>query len=260
MENYLVCIVPSSPLRKSSSDRAEMVSQILFGERAELLEKQEKWLLVKTKHDQYEGWVDPKQFTNIDSKNYANDDNFKFITPVQFENRLTDDDGTDYYLTIGSTLPNYQNDYCTIGDKKFHLNFKPVIPSNEQWKDSIENFAKFYLNTSYLWGGRSLFGIDCSGFTQMVYKQLNVTLPRDASQQIELGQGVDFLASSQLGDLAFFDNEEGEIIHVGLMLSNHQIIHASGKIRIVSIDNQGIYNADLKKHTHKLRIIKRLLF
>jgi cell wall-associated NlpC family hydrolase len=113
------------------------------------------------------------------------------------------------------------------------------------------------LNSTYLWGGRSVFGIDCSGFTQSVFKFLNVHLLRDAQQQATQGELVAFLQQAHCGDLAFFDDGEGHIIHVGILLNAHEIIHAAGKVRIDKIDNQGIIEADTGQRTQRLRIIKR---
>ena len=124
----------------------------------------------------------------------------------------------------------------------------------------MEQIAKQYLNSPYLWGGKTPWGIDCSGFTQMVFKQKNVSIKRDAFQQAEQGEAVAFLAESKLGDLAFFDNEDGKITHVGILLNNETIIHASGKVRIDQIDNYGIMDADSKKYSHKLRFVKRFNF
>jgi gamma-D-glutamyl-L-lysine dipeptidyl-peptidase len=121
----------------------------------------------------------------------------------------------------------------------------------------VRQTALKYLDTPYLWGGKSICGIDCSGFSQQVYKHFGIKLPRDSYQQAELGEGVGFLLEAQCGDLAFFDNDEGRITHVGIMLSSDEIIHASGKVRIDKIDNQGIINAETGARTHKLRIIKR---
>jgi cell wall-associated NlpC family hydrolase len=160
-------------------------------------------------------------------------------------------------LSPGSTLPFYQNGFCAIGDEKFEVKFHPMISDRENFSQLVEQTAKFFQNAPYLWGGRTLFGIDCSGFSQIVYQLLGIQLQRDASQQAEQGQLVDFLTSAIAGDLAFFDNEDGKIIHVGIMLNNHQIIHAAGKVRIDPIDDQGIFNPELGKYTHKLRIIKR---
>jgi cell wall-associated NlpC family hydrolase len=125
-------------------------------------------------------------------------------------------------------------------------------------KENLLNIAEPYLNTAYLWGGKSIFGIDCSGFVQQVYKMLGIVLPRDAYQQATVGESVGFLEEVQLGDLAYFDNAERRITHVGIMLNSHQIIHASGKVRIDNIDNMGIVNSDTELRTHQLRMIKRI--
>ncbi|MGF7230079.1 C40 family peptidase, partial [Arachidicoccus sp.] len=126
-------------------------------------------------------------------------------------------------------------------------------------EENIRKTAMTYLNTSYLWGGRSAFGLDCSGFTQQVFQYFNIQLPRDAYQQAGVGGSVGFLQECRCGDLAFFDNEEGRITHVGIMLDKENIIHASGKVRIDKIDAQGIVRLDTSLHTHKLRIIKRVV-
>ncbi|RZK43085.1 MAG: hydrolase [Pedobacter sp.] len=259
MEIYHVCRVAVAPLRNEASDRSEIVSQLLFGDRVRLLEKTEKWCKVITQHDDYEGWMDYKQLKLVSEDEYTNEQAFQYLSPVQLDNTLIASNGTKYYLTPGSTLPNYKNGLCSIGDERFEVVAKPFIPSSENFNEQIESAAKFFENTSYLWGGRTFFGIDCSGFVQMAFKLNGIALRRDASQQAEQGEVVDFLASARLGDLAFFDNEEGRITHVGMMLNNHEIIHSAGRVHIDPIDNQGIYSVELGRYTHKLRIIKRIV-
>ena len=134
--------------------------------------------------------------------------------------------------------------------------FDPYQVSSAVYAD-IPELAYFFLNAPYLWGGKTLFGIDCSGFTQAVLKLVGIPIKRDAAQQAEQGETVNFLPEVKTGDLAFFDNSEGRIIHVGIMLSSNQIIHASGRVKIDSIDDQGIYSAELGRYSHHLRIIKR---
>jgi cell wall-associated NlpC family hydrolase len=137
----------------------------------------------------------------------------------------------------------------------------PVVASRRSHdvRESIALTAREFLNVPYLWGGKSFFAVDCSGFTQLVYKVHNVKLPRDASQQVEVGESLTFVEESQPGDLAFFENDEGRIVHVGIMLENQKIIHASGKVRIDTLDSTGIFNKEMNKHTHKLRVIKSVL-
>ena len=257
MDNYQVCRVAIAPLRKEPTDRGEIVSQLLFGDRVKVLQKEEKWCLVLTLHDNYEGWMDHKQLEKLAEMQFNDEKGFSYLAPMQVENTLIANDGSKYYLSAGSTIPYYENGLCYLGDQTFEVKFKPIIPDRSKIKANIEKTAKFFQNAPYLWGGRTLFGIDCSGFVQTVYKLNGVQLKRDASQQAEQGEIVDFLTAAQLGDLAFFDNENGKITHVGLMLSNDKIIHSAGKVRIDPIDDQGIYNAELGKYTHKLRIIKR---
>lgn len=259
MDNYHVCRLAVAPIRKEPSDRSEIVSQLLFGDRVEVLEKTEKWCLIKTRHDSYEGWMDYKQLQKIADVLYADEQGYQYLTSTQLDNTLIASNGTKYYLSPGSTLPYYENGFCFIGDQKFEVTSKPFIPSKAGFKLNVEQTAKFFENTSYLWGGRTFFGIDCSGFVQTVYKLNGIQIRRDASQQAEQGEIVDFLASAELGDLAFFDNEDGKITHVGLMLGNDKIIHSAGMVRIDPIDDQGIYNAELGRYTHKLRIIKRFV-
>lgn len=259
MKIYHLCRVAVAPLRKEPSDRSEIVSQLLFGDRVKLLEKTEKWCKVTTQHDDYEGWMDYKQLKSIAEDQFFDEQNYIYLTPVQLDNTLIASNGSRYYLTPGSTLPNYKDGFCAVGDEKFEVTAPPIVPNKGDFKKNIEKTAKFFENTAYLWGGRTLFGIDCSGFVQAVYKLNGIQLRRDASQQAEQGEVVDFLASATLGDLAFFDNEEGKITHVGLMLNNHEIIHSAGKVHIDPIDDQGIYSVELGRYTHKLRIIKRFV-
>ena len=259
MEINHLCRVAVAPLRKEPSDRSEIVSQLLFGDRVKLVEKTEKWCKIITLHDNYEGWMDYKQLKLISEVDFVAEENYINLTPAQLDNTLIASNGSKYYLSPGTTLPNYNEGFCSIGDEKFEVTSKPFVPSKENFRENVEKAAKFFENTSYLWGGRTFFGIDCSGFVQTVYKLNGIQLRRDASQQAEQGELVDFLASAILGDLAFFDNEEGKITHVGLMLNNHEIIHSAGKVHIDPIDDQGIYSVELGKYTHKLRIIKRFV-
>lgn len=256
---YAICKVAVSPLRAAQSDKAEIASQLLFGDRVEILDKTDKWWLVRNAYDGYEGWVDYKQLGSLTAEQFALSEQADHLAPAQPLNIVTATDGSKYYLSPGSSLPGYSNGYCYLGAEKFDVFFTPFQPDLNPYADALIVTALFFQNTPYLWGGRTLFGIDCSGFSQIVFKLNGIRLNRDAWQQAEQGTVVNFLPEVKSGDLAFFDNDEGRIIHVGIMLGTNKIIHASGKVRIDAIDNQGIYNAELGRYTHKLRIIKRFV-
>ena len=256
-----VCNLSLIPLRAEASDRSEMVSQLIFGDHFEVLETQDRWARVRTAYDDYEGWIDPKQYIPVDRTEFEKLSNglntilgLKIHHPVR--NIATDE---IVNIVAGSTLPDYSDGQFRIGPISYAVVHPPLKPRQELFLSEISTAAKFYLNAPYLWGGRSPFGIDCSGFSQMVFKQFNIRLKRDAWQQALQGHTVDFLQEAQAGDLAFFDNEEGRIMHVGILLSNNRIIHASGRVKIDVIDTQGIYSDELKRYTHKLRIIKRFV-
>ena len=170
---------------------------------------------------------------------------------------LTTDLGDIIPISLGSTLPFYDGNHCLINGTRFQFEgaHKPKTKIN---KTDLVNIAYMYLHAPYLWGGRTPMGVDCSGFTQMAYRLNGISIPRDAFQQVELGTTLSFIEEAEPGDLAFFDNSEGLIIHVGMILENNHIIHASGKVRIDRIDQQGIFNKQLGEHTHKLRLIKQI--
>lgn len=258
-QQYGICKVAVSPLRAAQSDKAEIVSQLLIGDHVEILEKTDRWWLVRNAYDGYEGWMDYKQLGSLTAEQFVNCEQCNHLAPAQPFNIITAADGSKYYLSPGSNLPGYADGYCYIGTERFEVFFTPFQPDLNPSADALIVTALFFQNAPYLWGGRTLFGIDCSGFSQIVFKLNGIKLNRDAWQQAEQGAVVDFLPEAKSGDLAFFDNDEGRITHVGIMLGTNKIIHASGKVRIDTIDNQGIYNAELGRYTHRLRIIKRFI-
>jgi cell wall-associated NlpC family hydrolase len=258
-QHYGICRVAVSPLRADQSDRAEITSQLLFGDHVEILEKTDKWWLVRNAYDGYEGWLDYKQLGDLNAGQFEQYNGGNFMAPAQVTNEIIATDGTKYYLPAGSNLPLYENGHCYLGDEKFEVTFTPQQPDAVISMDKVVSTALFFQNAPYLWGGKTLFGIDCSGLAQVVFKLNGIKLNRDAAQQAEQGTTVDFLPEVKTGDLAFFDNDQGRITHVGIMLNANEIIHASGKVRIDPMDNQGIYNAELGRYTHKLRIVKRFV-
>lgn len=258
-EEYAICRVSIAPLRAETNDHCEIVSQLLFGDAVKILEKTDKWWRTRNADDSYEGWVDFRQLKNLSKEDYTHQ-HIEYLAPPAVNNMVIAADGNKFYLASGSNLPNFKDGICTLSDAQFTVSFEPLaVDFDHPSTTNIKELALFYQNAPYLWGGRTLFGIDCSGFVQAVFKMAGLKLKRDASQQAQSGTTVDFLSEARTGDVAFFDNEAGKITHVGILLSNHEIIHSSGQVRIDPIDDQGIYNKELHKYTHKLRIIKRFI-
>ncbi|KFF22750.1 MULTISPECIES: C40 family peptidase [unclassified Chryseobacterium] len=237
--NKGICNVTVAPVRAEGSDKAEIVTEILFGESADILEVNKNWTKIKMHYDGYEGWMDTKQLRSVTDEDLAK----RKVTVVteDFSSVLMKDGKT--LLSMGSEV-----EFPVVASRRSH-----------DLRESIALAAKEFLNVPYLWGGKSFFAVDCSGFTQLVYKIHDIKLPRDTYQQAEVGVPLTFVEESQPGDLAFFENPEGKIIHVGIMLDNQRIIHASGKVRIDILDSTGIFNKEMNKHTHKLRVIKNML-
>jgi hypothetical protein len=250
-----ICNLAIIPLRIEPNDRSEIVSQVLFGEHFQILEQSKQWSKIKLQFDDYEGWVDSKQFQTITEVEFNQLSQDAIVLNSDLIEYITGPNNLLLPIPLGSSL-SFLN-HSDINTENF--NFEGTKISGIKAKNQILNTAFMYLNAPYFWGGKTPFGVDCSGFTQMVYKLNGYKLLRDASQQSKQGDALSFIEESEAGDLAFFDNEEGNIIHVGIIMENNYIIHASGKVRIDRLDHLGIYNAEANKHTHKLRVIKKII-
>ncbi|MBN2776369.1 MAG: C40 family peptidase [Bacteroidales bacterium] len=257
-----ICEIAYIPLRGGMSHKSEMVSQILFGEIYEITIHRSDWSKVRLIHDNYEGWIDSSMIKNIEEVEDLDKD-YIFKHQVCKENTTLScvSEKGNMSIPTGSIIPLKLKDALefSIGDNKYKLETPCTKNKTKDKRKIISQKAIEMLNTPYLWGGRTEFGIDCSGFSQLLYRLAEINIPRDASKQISIGHTLNFLSEAQAGDLAFFDNDEGEIVHVGIILDGSQIIHASGKVRIDTIDHQGIYNKTIKRYTHNLRVIKSLI-
>jgi len=258
---YGICNLPLIPVKGKPSHRSEWVSQLLFGECFEILDEKNEWLLVRSAHDAYEGWIDGKQQTEIPETFFKclKQEPQALVDLVAHAPCLKVGFDELVHLLPGSVLPGLKGDSFRIGEVEYLFLGLSAQPDRHAFSDKVEETARFYLNAPYVWGGRSLFGMDCSGFIQIIFKHFGIQLPRDAYQQAEGGDMVDFLQEGKLGDLAFFDSEEGRVDHVGMLLSPTEIIHASGRVKIDRIDEQGIFSSDLNRYTHKLRCVKRMV-
>jgi len=253
MEKY-ICENVFVPLRSGPSHKSEMLSQILFGEKYNEIEKSGNWMKIETQFDNYTGWIDIDHLqqtidTEVSAGNVLN-------RPLLcFRN-----DNTKMILEAGCEIynPDFEKKQFSIGENTY-ITSEDFSNEYIASTDSLPDTALKFINSPYIWGGRIPSGIDCSGLTQLVYKINGVKIPRDSWQQAEAGRSIDFINEAEPGDLVFFDNDRGKISHVGMIFSKGLVIHASGRVRIDVIDHQGIYKPETAKYSHHLRMIKRIL-
>jgi gamma-D-glutamyl-L-lysine dipeptidyl-peptidase len=253
MESF-ICENVFVPLRSGPSHKAEMLSQILFGEKYIIIEKSTKWIKIESLFDNYHGWIDTDHLQH--SPVTGNDPGFVINKSLQCNKK----DKTRLVLEAGCEIyrPDFENKTFNIGEDIYN-----TIPEfNDSYvisKDSVPETAMKFINSPYIWGGRIPSGIDCSGLTQLAYKIHGITIPRDSWKQVDVGEDVNFVDETKPGDLVFFDNENNLISHVGMILSRGLIIHASGRVRIDTIDHYGIFKPEIGRYSHRLRMIKRII-
>jgi cell wall-associated NlpC family hydrolase len=236
-----------------------MVTQLLFGEYFEVTEEYKNWVRIRSGIDGYEGWIDVKQYQSVSKDTYQSLKKHALTYVADILGVMTDEtDNVSFPVTIGSLLHFTKGKEIVIEKKKYSYLGNVLSPSGKIKRSKLVEDAFTFLNTPYLWGGRTPLGIDCSGFTQMVYRLNGYALKRDASQQVEQGEALSFPEEAEAGDLAFFDNEDGNITHVGIVLEKGQIIHASCKVHVDKFDHLGIYSETQKRYTHSLRVLKKM--
>jgi gamma-D-glutamyl-L-lysine dipeptidyl-peptidase len=254
---YAIVTVPAAPVRNKPNHRSEMVNQLLFGEAVKIIgQRGEKWLKVESLYDHYKGWVTNHLVTEVE-----NEEALLPVTHITggLLNMIVVNDSV-LHAPMGSFLFGFKDKNGGFENFTYQYQGKAIsfLPNNKLKNKLIVKFALQWLNAPYLWGGKTILGVDCSGFSQTIFKMAGIQLPRDAWQQAGEGKRVKKLNDAQAGDLAFFDDKD-EIVHVGILLDSDKIIHAAGKVRIDPIDEKGIVNNDTGKRTHKLKIIKRVI-
>ncbi len=257
------------PVRAEPTDRAELVTELLFGECYTVLLVQGNWLRVEAAADSYQGWMDRKQHREVSADYFATwraQDHPRVLDVVQAVSSAS----ARRPITLGCRLPFFDGMSLDLGDDNPLFYNGPATnpalsaataaaPAPERQLALLRKAGLQFLGAPYVWGGKNIFGLDCSGLMQTLFGLIGVQLPRDARQQIALGEPVDFVTQARAGDLAFFDNADGAIVHVGLVLDESQILHAHGEVRLDPLDHHGIFNRERQGYSHKLRLIKRLL-
>ncbi len=241
----LICTQSWAPVRAEPSSASEMASSLLFGETCSLLSEKEDWLEVACSHDDYKGWIPSNYLTKVKPEHAS------WNRRVSVHGAVMQNSGARIDLSPGSVIPSSME--CMIDHAMFRYSDARVFePENLD----AAGLSSLFLHSPYLWGGRSVWGIDCSGLVQVVFAILGKKLPRDASQQALEGNAVPF-AEKQTGDIAFFE-KNGKVTHVGIVLSKGGIIHASGKVRIDLLTEEGIKHTETGQISHTLCCIKRV--
>jgi hypothetical protein len=251
--NKVICLLPIIPIRKEPDHRSEQTSQLLFGEKALVQNQRDNWIEIVTLFDSYTGWIEFRSVEEL--KDINGDQNVAVVSELFSIIRRNE---TRIYIPAGSEIPVPDSTLSfNLAGNNYTVDKILPVPVSYSRKGIVETSLQF-MNAPYLWGGRTLFGIDCSGFVQTVFKIHGITLPRDTKDQVKAGSEIESLQDILPGDLIFFDNKEGIITHVGISIGENQVVHASLCVKIDRLDQNGIFNREKGEYTHRLRIIKRI--
>jgi len=255
---YAINFASIVPVRAEHTDESEIMTQLLFGDTFEILETYKQWKFIRSFYDNYEGWIDEKVVYELTKEEFEKINNQQKYYTVDIVSEIVFPNSGRFLLPMGSVLPNYDSskNESKIGNETGKFSGK--VFTGKLSKDKILELALSYTNTPYLWGGKTHFGLDCSGLTQMVYKIGGYFLLRNAKDQEKQGTNIT-LDQAEPGDLAFFSNEKGKVIHVGILLGNGEIFHSHGNAHIDPIDKKGIWSNKFKRYSHRLTSVKKII-
>lgn len=253
-----VCHLNMIPMRFRPANDQMMVSQLLFGETLEVIEKKNKqWFKVKSSVDGTAGYINAHQITLINETDFKRFTLNKAIVLDVCQSIFNEENTKS--IVIGSSLPVFDGMSCTMPDAKYIFNGQAIQKDGLEFSaELLIKIAKRFIWSPEIIGGRSPFGIDSSALVQIIFSIFGVVLPRFAPDQSAIGTIIDFIELSEVGDLVFCQDDNVNISHVGVIIGDRKVIHAYGHVRIDKIDHFGIYNSDIRKYSHKLRFIKRL--
>ena len=262
MVEYVIANATVVPVRENPSEGAEQLTQLLFGEVCEVLDRLPRWTKIRSTLDGQEGWVDFKMVSPASSLIASSPHRLEAVVAAPMAAATPMDGGADLLLTLGTRLPNYSHGTFEVLGQQYLIDPTCVSTAHSPIfspESDLVTIAQSLLNAPYLWGGKNAMGMDCSGFTQVVYATQGINLLRNAREQMTQGELVPSLAEAQPGDLAFFDHADRDpqatnISHVGMLLSPTEIIHCSGCVHIDTIDEQGIHLPDGELTHHLVQI------
>jgi len=256
---YGIVNLSVADVRTKPEHSAELATQVLLGSRLKILKSSGEWYLVQCEDD-YIGWMDNDGVYLMDHEKFDEwNKTKKIIVTAPFT--FSYSEGNVYSTPVSDVVQgnllkfiSRKEDFIKVEfpDERIAFILNDQVQDYEEWLDernqsydAINFTAHMMMGIPYVWGGTSIKGLDCSGFTKRVFQLNGVQLPRDASQQVHIGELVDTkngFENLMPGDLLFFgsiDHITGKekISHVAIYLGNLEFIHASGRVRINSFDN-----------------------
>lgn len=255
LEPYGLIRVSTAQLRGAAKHSSELVSQGLLGQPVSILKKEGDWFYVQLV-DGYLGWMESlsiKAYSEADLEIWNKSERV-FVLNKNLD--VYNEQGQIITELVAANIislmdaPINKQQKIQLPDGQIGFTYDLQFLRASEWKDMLPNsesiieIAKTYMGIPYVWGGTSTKGFDCSGFTKNIFLLNGIQLPRDASQQVHCGETIDTSSDFENlkhGDLLFFgkkanNNKKERITHVAIYLDDASFIHASGEVKIQSLD------------------------